>query len=338
MKELFSSIETPKVYSSPGTRRAMKSSKSEASFSALSFPRKMYVLLDDAEREGFDNIISWQPTGTSFRIHRPDLFVEGVLKNYFSQSRLKSFQRQLNIYGFKKVSMGPHKGGYQHKYFIRGQPELCSNIHRHRILKKPLAGSDMKPIHLDEAEVSTLFDFFYPQDPQTRKHIQHILSDDDTVATQDDRDNLDLDGFQFDAAELEQLSPVVIDTGAAHHRAVPMESRDPAASEEELSDLSFPYKMHLLVDNAEKDNYSHIVSWTKDGKAFQVHDVEAFVKTVLPLFFDQSKYESFRRQLNLYQFKRVARGDLRGTISHPNFVRGARWMCEEIKRVRFQHR
>jgi hypothetical protein len=276
------------------------------------------------------------------------MFAETFLKKYFAQSRLKSLQRQLNIYNFRKVAMGPQKGGYQHKYFVRGKPELCSNIVRQRTCRdsSQQAWPDaVKPIHLEDAEISTLYDFFYPQDPETRQFVQNILSDDDSTETcldanlpssrRDDIDVMDLDALQFDTAELEDFSSALIDPEAAVEPVV-VESRDP--EEEETSDLSFPYKVHMMVENAEKDNYSHIVSWTKDGKAFQVHNVDEFVKSVLPLFFDQSKYESFRRQLNMYMFKRVARGELRGTISHPSFVRGARWMCKDIKRVRFQHR
>ena len=353
------------------------------SFATLSFPCKMHALLNDAESQGFDHIISWQVTGKSFKIHRPQEFVETVLKQYFSQSRLKSFQRQLNIYGFKKVAMGPQKGGYQHKWFCRGKPELCRNIVRqrpYRDLDYPLhaigerfnTDVTMKPISLDEA---ALYDF---QDPETQQFLQHILSDDDSCSGDETRleshhhygdeedhlgyyddprsddpvivgdADLDMDGFQLDYnGESPYFSSSVLvgpsraTTTTIKRPDLVVESRDPAVedgqeedSQEETGDLSFPYKVHMMVENATKDNYSHIVSWTKDGKAFQVHDVDAFVKSVLPLFFDQSKYESFRRQLNLYQFKRVARGELRGTISHPSFVRGARWMCEEIKRVR----
>jgi len=352
------------------------------SFATLSFPCKMHALLNDAESQGFDHIISWQVTGKSFKIHRPQEFVETVLKQYFSQSRLKSFQRQLNIYGFKKVAMGPQKGGYQHKLFCRGKPELCRNIVRqrpYRDLDYPVHTTGerfstdvtIKPLSLEEVETSSLYDFFLShQDPETQQFLQQIMIDDVSSSVNETRlgshhhyeDNedrldyyndpvivgdadLDMDGFELDCYGESQFfsSSVLVDANPATTTTIMrpdpvVESRDPAVEdgqeEEETGDLSFPYKVHMMVENAEKDNYSHIVSWTKDGKAFQVHDVDAFVKSVLPLFFDQSKYESFRRQLNLYQFKRVARGELRGTISHPSFVRGARWMCEEIKRVR----
>lgn len=52
----------------------------------------------------------------------------------------------------------------------------------------------------------------------------------------------------------------------------------------------------------------------------------------LCLITDQSKYESFRRQLNLYGFSRVTRGTNKGFISHPYFVRHNRVLCRNITR------
>jgi len=95
---------------------------------------------------------------------------------------------------------------------------------------------------------------------------------------------------------------------------------------------SFPFKLHLLLENADRDGYSDVISWLKDGHSFKVHDSAQFVKVVMPVYFDQSKYESFRRQLNLYQFTRISRGRERGIISHPCFTRGYRYLCREIKR------
>jgi len=317
--------------------------KLDGTYLGLSFPLKMYSMMEDAERDGFEDIVSWQASGTSFKIHRPNEFVDVVLKKYFSQSRLKSFQRQLNIYGFKKVAMGPYKGGYQHKFFNRGKPELCSRIVRRRTLRdfentasKPCIDSDIMPIPLDFVATTT-------SSSEAYHYIQRILSDEEYTDTDSSVSHLlsdldwgtDDDIFPLDPHGCELFSPL-IPTESESPTTKLMDSDMVEVDNEEPTDLSFPYKVHMMIENAEKENYSHIVSWTKDGKAFQVHNVDEFVKSVLPLYFDQSKYESFRRQLNLYQFKRVARGELRGTISHPSFVRGERWMCEEIKRTRCQ--
>lgn len=44
-----------------------------------------------------------------------------------------SFQRQLNMYGFHRIVSGPDKGGYFHKLFICGQPQLSHLIYRQRL-------------------------------------------------------------------------------------------------------------------------------------------------------------------------------------------------------------
>mmetsp|Transcript_20579 Transcript_20579/g.59600 ORF Transcript_20579/g.59600 Transcript_20579/m.59600 type:complete len:315 (-) Transcript_20579:30-974(-) len=114
---------------------------------------------------------------------------------------------------------------------------------------------------------------------------------------------------------------------------MPESEKDKLDNDDTLStDHSFPFKLHLMLDTAEKDGYSHVVSWVKGGTAFQVHNHDLFVKHVMPNYFDQSKYESFRRQLNLYQFNRVSKGVDRGVISHPCLLKGSRHLCKDIVR------
>jgi HSF-type DNA-binding len=52
---------------------------------------------------------------------------------YFKQSKLPSFQRQLNLYGFQRLTKGPDKGGYYHELFLRGKIFLAERIRRMRI-------------------------------------------------------------------------------------------------------------------------------------------------------------------------------------------------------------
>lgn len=43
---------------------------------------------------------------------------------------MSSFQRQLNLYGFVRITSGPDEGGYYHELFLRGRPKLCSYMRR----------------------------------------------------------------------------------------------------------------------------------------------------------------------------------------------------------------
>jgi hypothetical protein len=97
---------------------------------ALSFPVKLYRMLDDASKSDFDDIVSWQPGGKSFKVLQPDRFAADIMQNYFNQTKYKSFQRQLNIYGFRRVHHGPNKGGSAHRLFSEDKPELSYLITR----------------------------------------------------------------------------------------------------------------------------------------------------------------------------------------------------------------
>ena len=58
------------------------------------FPTKLHSLLENAEKRGYANVISWQEGGTSFKVWNPEVFVSTIMPKYFKQSKLKSFQRQ----------------------------------------------------------------------------------------------------------------------------------------------------------------------------------------------------------------------------------------------------
>jgi hypothetical protein len=63
-------------------------------------------------------IISWEEMGKGFKIYQPKEFNELILPRYAKRQTIyRSFQRQLNIYGFK---MNKRSGIYHHEYFTRG--------------------------------------------------------------------------------------------------------------------------------------------------------------------------------------------------------------------------
>jgi hypothetical protein len=73
------------------------------------------------------DIVSWLPHGMAFRIHKPKAFAEHVMPKYFNKTKYRSFQRQLQIYGFRRVKdkNSSENGAYYHKAFVRGQKSLC---------------------------------------------------------------------------------------------------------------------------------------------------------------------------------------------------------------------
>ena len=95
------------------------------------FPVKLHCLL---EEHLHDDVISWQPHGLCFLVHKRDEFVQEVMPKYFNQSKFSSFLRQLNLYGFTRLlAPGPDKGAYYHRRFLRGGGQLCTQMIRIRV-------------------------------------------------------------------------------------------------------------------------------------------------------------------------------------------------------------
>jgi len=96
------------------------------------FPLRLFEMLQLVEQEGLEHIVSWQPHGRCFVVHKQQQF-EDILPRYFKQSKLSSFQRQLNLYQFTRITQGADKGGYYHESFLRGREWLLHRIERERV-------------------------------------------------------------------------------------------------------------------------------------------------------------------------------------------------------------
>jgi hypothetical protein len=98
------------------------------------FPLMLHKLLEGAKKGNYSEIVSWKPHGRAFHVHMKDRFVKDVMPLYFRQTRFASFQRQLNLYGFRRLTgRGPDEGAYYHELFLRGMPELSSNMVRMKV-------------------------------------------------------------------------------------------------------------------------------------------------------------------------------------------------------------
>jgi hypothetical protein len=71
------------------------------------FPTKLHTMLEFADARcqclGYSsNVVAWLPHGYAFRIFDEDRFMEEVVPMFFKQTKIRSFYRQLNLWGFKR--------------------------------------------------------------------------------------------------------------------------------------------------------------------------------------------------------------------------------------------
>jgi len=96
------------------------------------FPALLHAMLTRAKADGYDEVCSWKSHGRSFAVYDRDSFVKDVMPKYFRQSQFASFQRQLNLYGFQRLSSKgtAESGAYYHALFLRSRHDLCPAIQR----------------------------------------------------------------------------------------------------------------------------------------------------------------------------------------------------------------
>eukprot|EP00981_Chlorochromonas_danica_P011659 scaffold4203_cov166-Ochromonas_danica.AAC.5 len=83
----------------------------------------------------------------------------------------------------------------------------------------------------------------------------------------------------------------------------------------------------------EKEN-GDIVQWAANGLCFRIIDQEIFANDIVPKISPlDTKLTSFQRQLNLYGFRRLTKGEDQGCYFHPKFQRDRKELLHEIKRL-----
>ena len=89
-------------------------------------------------------IAAWSDNGETFVVKQPDVFEKSIIPQFFKHSKFSSFVRQLNFYGFRKIKYSDtikidtkleaetaNYWRFRHEKFIRGKPELLTDIRRH---------------------------------------------------------------------------------------------------------------------------------------------------------------------------------------------------------------
>ena len=93
-----------------GGREAFDSLPPQQSNSRKTFPYALYDILEEGANGLFEDIVSWTPCGTGFKVHNRDVFVSAVLPRYSKMSKYKSFGRQLQLWGFTCTKAASYRG------------------------------------------------------------------------------------------------------------------------------------------------------------------------------------------------------------------------------------
>ncbi len=100
------------------------------------------------------------------------------------------------------------------------------------------------------------------------------------------------------------------------------------SSSNKVVPLSFPQQ---LMDVLSDEKLSDVISWLPHGQGWIILDKQRFAEEVLPNYFEKkSKWTSFTRKLNRWNFTRVTRGDEVGSYYHPLFQRGKTELCMQM--------
>lgn len=88
------------------------------------------------QNQDLAEVVVWEEATNSFFVTDIEYFSSKVLGLYFSHSNLSSFVRQLNHYGFSKISRSDGLVQYFHKDFILGNYKRLYNFTKPRLSGK----------------------------------------------------------------------------------------------------------------------------------------------------------------------------------------------------------
>jgi hypothetical protein len=130
--EAYLHEQSSKKQSNPAASPGRQASKATTN-QQHSFPLRLQRMLDKLEADGNASIVSWLPHGRGFMVHDTDRFVNELMPIYFNQTKYSSFQRQLHMYNFSRITTGRDKGAYWNVHFQRGKPSLTVHMPRTRV-------------------------------------------------------------------------------------------------------------------------------------------------------------------------------------------------------------
>jgi len=78
----------------------------------------------------------------SCHVYQKAAFVRKLMPQFFKQTKWTSFQRQLNLYGFQRITKGPDTGAYYHELFLLDREFLAARIVRQKVKGTGIKGAN----------------------------------------------------------------------------------------------------------------------------------------------------------------------------------------------------
>ena len=107
-------------------------------FNNGTFPFKLHEILKCKE---YSSMITWQDHGRAWKVLNQEELAKVLPKFLPKQTKYSSFVRQVNLWGFTRITSGPDADCYYHGSFRRGKEMLC----REMIRKKPVPNKKPPP-------------------------------------------------------------------------------------------------------------------------------------------------------------------------------------------------
>jgi len=150
------------------------------------FLAKLWALVNDPS---CDDLIAWDPSGGSFHVYDQSRFAREILPRYFKHNNFASFIRQLNMYGFRKISTIEHGSlkterddiEFAHPSFIRGHDTLLELIKRRapdNQQKLPIQTTKLDlPTSSSSPAITSTNNYIDTKLPTRSIELSHVLDD-----------------------------------------------------------------------------------------------------------------------------------------------------------------
>jgi hypothetical protein len=246
---------------------------------------------------------SMQPSTSHFRGERvEDLALRRFAKLVYSRN-YPPLCRNLNLWGFESISEGPHKGGSLHPLFVKGNPDQCHYMTRHKIkvtntTKRGVGGAGASP---SSTSIPTAINANVVQGQH--RSLGNGTRNDLLLAA------LALSHHRPDSsfALPSLLQPHVSTRNGVLGSTSDSSSSNCAAatSMANVGSMPLPAKLHHMCtrDEFNKD----CVSWTRDKRCIKILNPLKFQQVVLPVYFGHASYAVFNNELEDFGFSKISR-------------------------------